>query len=102
MSAPSVTSKPAAGAELRALKARAQRLQPILKIGKAGLTDAFYAALETVLLQHELVKLKFDDFKEQKKELVPQLIERSGAQLVQRVGNVAVLFKRRPKPTADE
>jgi RNA-binding protein len=102
MSAPSVTSKPAAGAELRTLKARAQRLQPILKIGKAGLTDAFYAALETVLLQHELVKLKFDDFKEQKKELVPQLIERSGAQLVQRVGNVAVLFKRRPKPAADE
>ena len=102
MSAPSVTSKPAAGAELRALKARAKRLQPILKIGKAGLTDAFYAALETVLLQHELVKLKFDDFKEQKKELVPQLIERSGAQLVQRVGNVAVLFKRRPKPAADE
>jgi RNA-binding protein YhbY len=30
------------------------------------------------------------------------LIERSGAQLVQRVGNVAVLFKRRPKPAADE
>lgn len=102
MSAPSVTSKPAAGAELRALKARAQRLQPILKIGKAGLTDAFYAALETVLHQHELVKLKFDDFKEQKKELVPQLIERSGAQLVQRVGNVAVLFKRRPKSAAEE
>lgn len=83
------------------LKSRAQHLDPILKVGKAGLTDAFYAALDRVLLQHELVKLKFEDFKEQKKELVPQIVERSGAQLVQRVGNVAVLFKRRPKPAAE-
>lgn len=88
--------KPAAGAELRALKARAAHLNPVVKVGKLGLTDAFYKALDTALLQHELVKLKFDEFKEQKKELVPQIVERSGSQLVQRVGNVAVLFRRRP------
>jgi RNA-binding protein len=101
MSAVPVASKPAGGAELRALKSRAQHLDPILKVGKAGLSDAFYLALDRVLIQHELVKLKFEDFKEQKKELVPQIVERSGAQLVQRVGNVAVLFKRRPKPAAE-
>lgn len=101
MSAVPDAPKPAGGAELRALKSRAQHLDPILKVGKAGLTDAFYSALDRVLLQHELVKLKFEDFKEQKKELVPQIVERSGAQLVQRVGNVAVLFKRRPKPAAE-
>ena len=55
------------GPQLRALKARAQRLEPILKIGKAGLSDAFFAALETALDQHELVKLKFESFKDQKK-----------------------------------
>lgn len=101
MSAAPVVPQPASGAELRALKSRAQHLDPILKIGKAGLSDAFYVALDRALLQHELVKLKFDDFKEQKKELVPQIVERSGAQLVQRVGNVAVLFRRRPKPAAE-
>lgn len=101
MSAVPDAPKPAGGAELRALKSRAQRLDAILKVGKAGLTDAFFAALDRVLIQHELVKLRFEDFKEQKKELVPQIVERSGAQLVQRVGNVAVLFKRRPKPAAD-
>jgi RNA-binding protein YhbY len=40
--------------------------------------------------------VKFDDFKEQKKELAPQLAEKSGSRLVTRVGNVVVLF--RPKP----
>ena len=42
------------------------------------------------------VKVKFDDFKEQKKELAPQLAEKSASHLVTRVGNVAALF--RPKP----
>ena len=86
---------PAAGRELRDLKAKAQHLNPVLKIGKAGLTDAFYKALAVELRQHGLVKLKFDEFKAEKKTLVPEIVARSGAQLIQRVGNVAVLFQRR-------
>ena len=89
-------SIPAAGRELRDLKARAQHLNPVLKVGRAGLSDAFYAALSAALQQHELVKLKFEDFKDQKKAMVPEIVTRSGAQLIQRVGNVAVLFLRRP------
>ena len=46
------------------------------------------------------MKVKFDDFKNQKKELAPQLAERSGSHLVTRVGNVAVLY--RPKPELDQ
>jgi RNA-binding protein YhbY len=44
----------------------------------------------------ELVKVKFDDCKEQKKELAPQRAEKSGRHLVTRDGHVVVLF--RPKP----
>ena len=88
------------GPQLRALKARAQRLEPILKLGKAGLSDAFFAALETALDQHELIKLRFEALKDQKKELIPQLVERTRSQLILRVGNVAVLYRRRPHPVA--
>jgi RNA-binding protein YhbY len=42
--------------------------------------------------------VKFDDFKDQKKELSPQLAEKTGSHLVTRVGNVVVLY--RPKPPA--
>lgn len=92
------TQTPASGRELRDLKARAQHLNPILKIGRAGLSNAFYLALDGALRDHGLVKLKFDDFKDQKKTLVPEIVTRSGAQLIQRVGNVAVLFLRKPEP----
>ncbi len=97
----SESPSPATGRELRDLKARAQRLDSVVKVGRAGLSDAFYVALDGALTQHELVKVKFDDFKEQKKELVPVMVARSGSQLIQRVGNVAVLFRRRPRPAAE-
>ena len=83
-------------AQIRDLKAQAQRLKATLKIGKEGLSPKFLAALDEVLKHRELVKVKFDEFKEQKKELAPQLAEKSHSHLVTRVGNVVVLY--RPKP----
>jgi RNA-binding protein len=81
--------------EKRNLKAQAQRLKPTLKIGKEGISPQFLAALDDALKHHELVKVKFDDFKEQKKELTPVLAEKSGSHLITRVGNVVVLYRRK-------
>ena len=89
---------PLTNPEIRALKARAQRMKASLKIGKEGLSPRFLAALDQDLARHELVKGKFDEFKQQKKELAPQLAERTGSHLVTRVGNVVVLFKPKPQP----
>ena len=86
---------PLTNAQIRDLKAQAQRLKATLKVGKEGLSPQFLAALDDTLKHHELVKVKFDEFKEQKKELAPQLAEKSRSHLVTRVGNVAVLY--RPK-----
>ena len=83
--------------ELRALKARAQLLKPMLKVGKDGLSPAFVRATDDALGQHELVKVKFDDFKEQKKELGPKLAEGVAARIVMQVGHVIVLFRRKPQ-----
>jgi RNA-binding protein len=88
---------PLTNAKVRELKARAQRMKAMLKIGKEGLSPQFLAALDGLLKHHELVKVKFDEFKEQKKELTPQLAEKSGSYLVTRVGNVVVLFRPAPQ-----
>ena len=87
-------------AQLRDLKAQAQRLKATLKVGKDGLSPQFLGALDGVLKHHELVKVKFDGFKDQKKELAPQLAEKSGSHLITRVGNIVVLY--RPKPVAEK
>jgi len=87
-------------AQIRALKSQAQRLKATLKVGKEGLSPHFLAALDEMLKHHELIKVKFDEFKAQKKELAPQLAEKSRSRLVTRVGNVVVLY--RPEPVADK
>lgn len=91
--------EPLSNPQIRKFKAAAQHLEPMLKIGKAGLSDAFVRSVDEALARHELVKIKFAEFKEQKKELAPQLAEKTSSHLIMRVGNVMVLH--RPKPTAE-
>jgi RNA-binding protein len=93
---------PLTNAQIRSFKAQAQRLKATLKVGKEGLSPQFLAALDLALAQRELVKVKFDTFKEQKKELAPQLAEKTNSHLVMRVGNVVVLYRQKPVESADE
>ena len=87
-----------AGPLLRTLKARGQSLEPTVLLGKAGLSAEFQRNLAAEFELRELVKVKFTAFKEQKKELVKQLVADSGSHLVMRVGNVAVLYREHPDP----
>jgi len=80
-------------AEKRDLKARAQRLEPIVKLGHGGMSEAFLRGLDEALTQHGLVKMRFSDHKEEKKALAPQIAERTGSTLVMQVGNVAVFYR---------
>ncbi len=91
--------EPLNNAQVRKFKAAAQLLEPMLKVGKAGLSEGFIKTVDAALAQHELVKIKFADFKEQKKELAPLLAEKTASHLVMRVGNVMVLH--RPKPPTE-
>ena len=89
---------PLSNAQIRTFKAQAQRLKASLKLGRDGLSSGFLAALDDALKHQGLVKVKFDEFKDQKKELAPQLADESGSYLVTRVGNVAVLYRPKPAP----
>ena len=85
--------------EIRKLKATAQRLKATFKIGKSGLSPQFLQSIDEGLRHQELLKVKFDDFKDQKKELAPLLAEKTSSHLIHLVGNVAVLY--RPKPPTE-
>ena len=90
---------PLTNAARRDLKARAQKLEPAVKLGHAGMTDGFVRSMSEALATHGLVKMKFTDFKEERKTLAPQIAERTGSELVQQVGNVAVFFRPQVTPS---
>lgn len=96
-SAPTLTN-----AEKRDLKARAQLLEPVVKLGHAGMSEAFLKGLDAALTLHGLVKMKFSDFKDQKHELAPQIAEKTASTLVMQVGNVAVFFRAKPAVKTDD
>ena len=92
--------EPLNNSQIRKFKAAAQHLEPMFKVGKAGLSEGFIRSVDVALTQHELVKIKFAEFKAEKKELAPQLAERTATHLIMRVGNVMVLH--RPRPATEE
>lgn len=83
-------------ADRRRLKGKAQTLEPVLKVGHSGVSDAFLASVEKELALHELIKVKFTDFKDQRHELASQIAAGTGSALVQVVGHVAVFYKAKP------
>lgn len=76
----------------------AQTLEPQIMLGKGGASEAFVGQLERILADHELVKLRFVDFKESRHELAVELAARTKSELVRVIGNVAVFFRRNPNP----
>lgn len=77
------------------LRSMAQVLNPVVMVGHDGLTDGVIAALSAALESHELVKVKFQDFKEDTKELSQKLADSTQSDLVATTGFTAVFWKKK-------
>ncbi len=78
----------------RFLRGHAHDLKALLQIGAKGLTPAVLAELDVVLEQHELVKVKIGaEDRETRDTMIAEIVDKSGAGLVQRIGHVAVLYR---------
>ncbi len=78
------------------LKALAHDLRPVIQVGKKGLTDELISAADRALLDHELIKMKFVGFKEEKRDIIGAVSESTGSAVVGIIGHVAVLYRPHP------
>ena len=92
---------PEAKINLRELKVRAQSLKPAIRLGKAGLTPEFLAVFEDTLQRGELVKLRFEAFKDERKAMSKELAEKSASLLVQQTGHTAVFYRAKRQPASE-
>ena len=88
--------------EIRKLKAEAQRLDPIVHVGKGGLTATVLASIEQALTARELIKLRFSHERDERDLLAGQVAETTGAALIMQVGKVAVFYRPKPVPATAE
>lgn len=82
--------------EIRRLKAEAQHLEPVARVGKAGLTPAVLAGIEQVLATRPLIKIRFEHDRDERDVLAAQIAKTTQSALIMQVGKVAVYY--RPKP----
>ncbi|MDH5824390.1 ribosome assembly RNA-binding protein YhbY [Luteimonas sp. RD2P54] len=81
-------------AQSRFLRGQAHGLKAILQVGGKGLTGAVVTEVDGALEHHELIKVKVAaGDREARDAMVADLAARCGAALVQRIGNVAVLYR---------
>jgi len=82
-------------------RAIGHKLNPVVTIGGNGFSDSVVAELNRALNDHELIKVKIHaDDRDDRNETVAQLISSTSAELIQRIGNVALIYKAAAKPQA--
>ncbi len=88
------------GFQKKYLRGLAHDLRPIVQIGREGVTDNVIRAIDEGLLRHELIKVKFVDFKERdlKGEMADAFTVRTGSELVGMIGHTAILYRRQADP----
>jgi RNA-binding protein len=88
------------GYQKQYLKGLAHNLKPLIFIGQNGMTDAVTKALNKELDSHELIKLKFIDFKEkeQKAEILSSIEQDTKAMVVNTIGHTAILYRQQKDP----
>lgn len=75
------------------LEKHAQALPATVLIGDGGVTDGLIAHITNAILANELVKVKFNQYKDEKQELSKTIAESTDATLVRVIGNTAVFYK---------
>lgn len=79
----------------KALKATAHHLKPVVLVGSKGLTPAVIAEADVALLAHELIKVKIQSLeKAERQALCTALCHPLHAQLVQLIGNTAIIYRK--------
>lgn len=83
--------------ERKLLRAKAHHLDPVVRVGQSGLTDGVVEEVKRALWDHELIKIKVSvSDRETRRDTIARLCDRSKAECVQEIGNVAVLYRARP------
>lgn len=92
--APMPDPEPLSGRQKRHLRSLAQRLDPMVWVGDAGVVAGTVRALDEALAAHELVKVRMRA-PEKKRALADALATATGATLAGLVGHTAILYRAR-------
>lgn len=89
------------GKQRRHLRALGHHLEPVVQLGKHGITAAVVAAIDAAIAHHELVKIRRGgECPETRQEIADALSLALAAEVVQQLGHTLLLYRRHPETPA--
>ncbi len=84
--------------QVRHLRGLAHSLKPVVMVGQHGLRESVLEEIGIALDFHELIKIKVSaSDRDERDKIIASILDETRAELVQRIGNMAVLFRRNTK-----
>ncbi len=85
-------------AQKKHLRGLGHRLKPIVMVGDSGLSESLLQEFESSLSHHELIKVsvRVGD-RDARDAIIEELCRHASAALIQRIGNVALLYRENPE-----
>lgn len=85
--------------ELKRFRAIGHGLRPVVTIAGNGLSEEVLAELDRALQDHELIKIKIHtEDRQDRANTLGQIVTASGTEVIQKIGNIVVLYKAAAKP----
>jgi len=76
------------------LRSMGHALKPVVMVGQHGLSESVLAELESTMAKHELLKIKIRaQDRDEKQQMINQIVEVSHSHLVQVIGNIMVIYR---------
>lgn len=80
------------------LRSKAHHLDPVVIIGNNGITESLIRSIDSALDAHELIKIRFNDHKKQKKAMTDQIAQDTSSVAAGIIGHVAILYREHSEP----
>ncbi len=82
------------------LRALGHRLKPVVTVGDAGLSNSVMQEFNSTISHHELIKVRIRAAsRENRDALIDELCQLGSGNLIQRIGNVALIYRPNPDDT---
>ena len=86
------------GKQRRHLRSLGHHLEPVVQLGKQGLTEAAVSAVDEALGQHELVKVRLGaEFPDERHEAADRLAAAVKGEAAQVLGRTILIYRRHPE-----
>jgi len=86
------------GAQRKKLRGLAHSLDPVVRVGQRGLTPSVVEEIDLALDHHELIKVKLDGDRDERRRTAEEIPSRAGGALVGTIGTIAIVYRPQQDP----